>query len=150
MTGAKMILHDWQRGKIPFFVPPPRQEDDDNLSEEPVVHGIDKDAVADSEEASAALKAIASVMASQQGRSVPVQKDLFGENELGADVADSSNDDGRKSELGAEDEDEDESGDDDENEGEGEGGDDDEDEGEGESESGDDDEDGSDGDSEES
>ncbi|WOL15421.1 nuclear/nucleolar GTPase 2 [Canna indica] len=28
MTAAKMILHDWQRGKIPFFVPPPKQESD--------------------------------------------------------------------------------------------------------------------------
>ncbi|PRQ40200.1 putative nucleolar GTP-binding protein [Rosa chinensis] len=26
MTAAKMILHDWQRGKIPFFVPPPQRE----------------------------------------------------------------------------------------------------------------------------
>ncbi|TQD74527.1 hypothetical protein C1H46_039930 [Malus baccata] len=26
MTAAKMVLHDWQRGKIPFFVPPPKRE----------------------------------------------------------------------------------------------------------------------------
>ncbi|MBD4021943.1 hypothetical protein GUI04_23830, partial [Xanthomonas citri pv. citri] len=26
-TAAKMVLHDWQRGKIPFFVPPPKQDD---------------------------------------------------------------------------------------------------------------------------
>ncbi|XP_078177683.1 nuclear/nucleolar GTPase 2-like [Carex rostrata] len=25
MTVAKMVLHDWQRGKIPFFVPPPQE-----------------------------------------------------------------------------------------------------------------------------
>jgi nuclear GTP-binding protein len=25
MTAAKMVLHDWQRGKIPFFVPPPQE-----------------------------------------------------------------------------------------------------------------------------
>jgi nuclear GTP-binding protein len=25
MTTAKMVLHDWQRGKIPFFVPPPQE-----------------------------------------------------------------------------------------------------------------------------
>lgn len=80
MTGAKMILHDWQRGKIPFFVPPPRQEDDS--SEEPNVCGINEEAVRDSNQASAALKVIASVMSSQQQRSVPVQRDLFGEIEL--------------------------------------------------------------------
>ncbi|KAA8523877.1 hypothetical protein F0562_010300 [Nyssa sinensis] len=32
MTAAKMVLHDWQRGKIPFFVQPPRQ-DEDSLEE---------------------------------------------------------------------------------------------------------------------
>ncbi|KAK1650048.1 hypothetical protein QYE76_067853 [Lolium multiflorum] len=26
-TAAKMVLHDWQRGKIPFFVPPPQQKE---------------------------------------------------------------------------------------------------------------------------
>ena len=25
-TAAKMILNDWQRGKIPYFVPPPATE----------------------------------------------------------------------------------------------------------------------------
>ncbi|XWS11058.1 hypothetical protein CRYUN_Cryun38cG0051000 [Craigia yunnanensis] len=80
-TGAKMILHDWQRGKIPFFVAPPRQEADDSL-EEPTVHGIDKDAVADNSQADAALKAIANVMLFQQQKNVPVKTDLFSENEL--------------------------------------------------------------------
>ncbi|KAL0399370.1 UNVERIFIED_CONTAM: Nuclear/nucleolar GTPase 2 [Sesamum radiatum] len=34
MTAAKVILHDWQRGKIPFFVPPPKQEADIDEPEE--------------------------------------------------------------------------------------------------------------------
>lgn len=80
MTAAKMILHDWQRGKIPFFVPPPHQED--NSSAEPNVCGLNEEAVGDNNQASAALKVIASVMSSQQQRNVPVQRDLFGENEL--------------------------------------------------------------------
>ncbi|ESR65156.1 nuclear/nucleolar GTPase 2 [Citrus sinensis] len=80
MTAAKMILHDWQRGKIPFFVPPPHQEDDS--SAEPNVCGLNEEAVGDNNQASAALKVIASVMSSQQQRNVPVQRDLFGENEL--------------------------------------------------------------------
>ncbi|TKY49087.1 Nuclear/nucleolar GTPase 2 [Spatholobus suberectus] len=79
MTAAKMILHDWQRGRIPFFVPPPRQ---DVLSEEPNVNGVNLDDAVDGNEASAAIKAIADVLSSQQQTSVPVQKDLFSENEL--------------------------------------------------------------------
>ncbi|CAJ1956918.1 unnamed protein product [Sphenostylis stenocarpa] len=79
MTGAKMVLHDWQRGRIPFFVPPPRQ---DEASEEPNVNGVDIDDAVDSNEASAAIKAIADVLSSQQQISVPVQKDLYSENEL--------------------------------------------------------------------
>ncbi|WCJ23429.1 Nucleolar GTP-binding protein 2 [Euphorbia peplus] len=54
-TVAKMVLHDWQRGKIPFFVAPPRQEDDDSL-EKPVAEGED------SNKKVAALKAIANVI----------------------------------------------------------------------------------------
>ncbi|XP_011042468.1 PREDICTED: nucleolar GTP-binding protein 2 [Populus euphratica] len=80
MTAAKMVLHDWQRGKIPFFVPPPRLEDESK--EEPNVNGIDTEDAGDSNQASAALKAIANVMSSQQQKTVPVQRDLFSENEL--------------------------------------------------------------------
>ncbi|XP_027340593.1 nuclear/nucleolar GTPase 2 [Abrus precatorius] len=79
MTAAKMVLHDWQRGKIPFFVPPPRLDD---LSEEPNVNGITVDDAVDGNEASAAIKAISDVLSSQQQISVPVQRDLYSENEL--------------------------------------------------------------------
>lgn len=81
-TVAKMVLHDWQRGKIPFFVPPPRQ---DESLEEPNNFGTDKDEGGESSEASAAFKAIANVISSQQLKSVPVQRDLFSENELKGD-----------------------------------------------------------------
>ncbi|KAJ6950221.1 nucleolar GTP-binding protein 2 [Populus alba x Populus x berolinensis] len=81
MTAAKMVLHDWQRGKIPFFVPPPRLENESK--EEPnVINGIDTEDAGDSNQASAAMKAIANVMSSQQQKTVPVQRDLFSENEL--------------------------------------------------------------------
>lgn len=43
MTAAKMILHDWQRGKIPFFVPPPKLNEVSEAEEEPNVNGIDVD-----------------------------------------------------------------------------------------------------------
>ncbi|KAL8507896.1 hypothetical protein ACS0TY_018445 [Phlomoides rotata] len=76
MTGAKMILHDWQRGKIPFFVPPPKQEDE--VSEQA------KEIEGDEAEASAAAarRAIEEVIISQQMADVPVQKDLFSEQDL--------------------------------------------------------------------
>ncbi|WCJ32163.1 Nucleolar GTP-binding protein 2 [Euphorbia peplus] len=83
-TVAKMVLHDWQRGKIPFFVAPPRQEDDS--LEKPSSSGVDEEAEGeDNNRKAAALKAIANVIASQQERSVPVQRDLFSENELKGD-----------------------------------------------------------------
>lgn len=85
-TAAKMILHDWQRGKIPFFVPPPHKEEGDS-SEKPNSYGVDEEAERDSNKKSAALKAIAIVISSQQQRSVPVQRDLFSENELKCDDA---------------------------------------------------------------
>ncbi|TXG73746.1 hypothetical protein EZV62_002325 [Acer yangbiense] len=60
-TAAKMILHDWQRGKIPFFVPPPKLED--KSSEEADANGVNEEAVADDNQAStaAAFKIIASM-----------------------------------------------------------------------------------------
>lgn len=78
MTAAKMILHDWQRGKIPFFVPPPQRE---LPSEKPGVNEVENDTVIDPNHASA-FRAIANVISSQQQMSVPVQRDLYNENEL--------------------------------------------------------------------
>ena len=85
MTVAKMVLHDWQRGRIPFFVPPPRQDDS---PEEPNVNGVDIDEAVDDNQASAAIKAIANVLSSQQQRSVPVQRDLYSETELNGETTD--------------------------------------------------------------
>ncbi|KAL0306498.1 UNVERIFIED_CONTAM: Nuclear/nucleolar GTPase 2 [Sesamum radiatum] len=76
MTAAKVILHDWQRGKIPFFVPPPKQEADVNEPEEEKDNGVDDD------KNSAARKAIEDVISSQQIDDVPIQEDLFSEQEL--------------------------------------------------------------------
>ncbi|KNA23503.1 hypothetical protein SOVF_024280 [Spinacia oleracea] len=91
MTAAKMVLYDWQRGKIPFFVPPPQEED--NTSEVPLVAGDDRDGETETEEdkdkekSSSAMKAIADVILSQQLENVPVQTELFSETELkGGDV----------------------------------------------------------------
>ncbi|XP_043690011.1 nuclear/nucleolar GTPase 2 [Telopea speciosissima] len=80
MTAAKMVLHDWQRGRIPFFVRPPQQED--GPSEPLTVSGVDEDAAVHGDRASAALKAIANVISSQHLKNVPVQRDLYSEDEL--------------------------------------------------------------------
>ncbi|PIA45543.1 hypothetical protein AQUCO_01600024v1 [Aquilegia coerulea] len=85
-TAAKMVLHDWQRGRIPFFVPPPEQED--GPSKETSVPGTSEDAVVDSDRASAAIRAIANVISSQQLKHVPVQRDLFSKKELEGEKAD--------------------------------------------------------------
>lgn len=85
MTGAKMILHDWQRGRIPFFVPPPKLDDKASEAEaevETTVPGIDPEAIADNNQAAAALKAIAGIMSSQQQKTVPVQRDFYDEKDL--------------------------------------------------------------------
>ncbi|CAH8325824.1 unnamed protein product [Eruca vesicaria subsp. sativa] len=85
MTGAKMILHDWQRGRIPFFVPPPKVEDkasEGEVEAEVTVPGIDQEAIADNNQAAAALKAIAGIMSSQQQKDVPVQRDFFDKKDL--------------------------------------------------------------------
>ena len=75
MTAAKMILHDWQRGKIPFFVPPPQQQEGDpsgnsnlpDASEEPTIS---------TDRTAAAMKAIAGIISSQQLMHVPAHKDF--------------------------------------------------------------------------
>ncbi|KAI4374704.1 hypothetical protein MLD38_012667 [Melastoma candidum] len=85
-TAAKMVLHDWQRGKIPFFVPPPRQEGEssDNTRD----YSMESEEVVDKDKASAAFRAIANVISSQQQMKVPVQRDLFSEDELKGGSAD--------------------------------------------------------------
>lgn len=82
-TAAKMVLHDWQRGKIPFFVTPPERE---LPLDEPGIKNIENDTAVDSNQKST-YKAIADIISSQQLSSIPVQKDLFTEEELKGDEA---------------------------------------------------------------
>ncbi|PSR95682.1 Nuclear/nucleolar GTPase [Actinidia chinensis var. chinensis] len=85
MTAAKMVLHDWQRGKIPFFVPPTQEEK--GSAEEPSEPGVEKDGAVNEDKDSAATRAIANVISSQQLEDVPVQKDLFNEDELRGEIS---------------------------------------------------------------
>jgi nuclear GTP-binding protein len=68
-TVAKMVLHDWQRGKIPFFVPPPQHEgsapESSELFEKSSEERVSSDRTA------SAMKAIAGIIASQQSMNVP-------------------------------------------------------------------------------
>lgn len=70
MTAVKMVLHDWQRGKIPFFVPPPQQQECDpseksdspDASEEPTVS---------TDRTASAMKAFPGIVSFQQLMHVP-------------------------------------------------------------------------------
>lgn len=73
-TGAKMVLHDWQRGRIPFFVPPTQKDDIDATEEAPVLLGTDISA--------SARKNIADIVSSQQLIDIPEQKDFFDASDL--------------------------------------------------------------------
>jgi nuclear GTP-binding protein len=58
-----MVLHDWQRGKIPFYVPPP-QQNEDGPSEITVEKSGEE--VVSTDRANAAMEKIAGIISSQQ------------------------------------------------------------------------------------
>ncbi|KAK4771175.1 hypothetical protein SAY87_031707 [Trapa incisa] len=107
-TAAKMILHDWQRGKIPFFVPPPQTETEASAEPSAAENDTSVDRADDSSQVAAAFQAIANVISSQQQKNVPVQRDLFTEEELkgGPDSEPISSEDEDAKESSAEEEDE--------------------------------------------
>ncbi|KAG1361255.1 putative Nuclear/nucleolar GTPase 2 [Cocos nucifera] len=59
MTAAKMILHDWQRGKIPFFVPPPQQQEGDPSGNSNSPDASEEEPTISTDRTAAAMKAIA-------------------------------------------------------------------------------------------
>ncbi|XP_052149040.1 nuclear/nucleolar GTPase 2 [Oryza glaberrima] len=87
-TTAKMVLHDWQRGKIPFFVPPPQQGEDSPSETAEPVEKSDEEGVS-SDRTAAAMKAIAGIISSQQQMNVPCQKE-FGVTNEDSEVAEQS------------------------------------------------------------
>jgi nuclear GTP-binding protein len=101
-TVAKMVLHDWQRGKIPFFVPPPKIEDDS--ADEPNTYGLLDQDTANNPQAAAAVKAISSVITSQLQASMGAQSNLFEKDPNGEPSSDqitATTDDDTKHELSA-------------------------------------------------
>lgn len=84
-----MVLHDWQRGKIPFFVPPPQQSEDGASESAEPVGKTEEDGVS-SDRTAAAMKAIAGIISSQQNMNVPCHK----EHDAGkGDIESADNDD---------------------------------------------------------
>ncbi|KAM0896407.1 hypothetical protein ACQ4PT_023223 [Festuca glaucescens] len=79
-TAAKMVLHDWQRGKIPFFVPSPQQKED-GPSE--IAESVEKsgEEVVSSDQTAEAMKEIAGIISSQQTMNVPCQTEFGRTNE---------------------------------------------------------------------
>lgn len=71
MTAAKMVLRDWQRINIPFFVPIPRQENDSSKGRDEL--SLENDKAVFDEQVLAARKAIADVISSQQLKDISVQ-----------------------------------------------------------------------------
>ncbi|GJY00333.1 hypothetical protein Tco_0357351 [Tanacetum coccineum] len=86
MTASKMVLHNWQRGKIPFFVSPPKQEDASTEPEEDNLLEKDDSAVANDKEATA-KSIIKSIVSSQLQKHVSVQEDLFSAKKLKGDAS---------------------------------------------------------------
>lgn len=87
MTAAKMVLHDWQRGKIPFFVPPPKQDDASAEPEKDSLPEKDDEAAVANDKEAAAKSIIKSIVSSQLQKHVPVQEDLFTAKELKGDAS---------------------------------------------------------------
>ncbi|KAK3147239.1 hypothetical protein QOZ80_3BG0279890 [Eleusine coracana subsp. coracana] len=79
-TVAKMVLHDWQRGKIPFFVPPPQHSEEAAPENSEPVEKSNDDGVS-SDRTAAAMKAIAGIISSQQNMNVPCQNESTTNND---------------------------------------------------------------------
>lgn len=80
-----MILHDWQRGRIPFFVPPPRQQDDGESPKESDEPNLGEDSSGSADQKSAAMRAIAGIISAQQVMNVPENKGFFGHGDAPED-----------------------------------------------------------------
>eukprot|EP00250_Pteridium_aquilinum_P024420 c29055_g1_i1 orf=442-2277(-) len=86
-TAAKMVLQDWQRGKIPFFMPPPRLPEEPNSKkggQESTVTMQEGQTVTNAEKKDASvLAAIDMVIKKQQLTPVPVQRNFYDEEDEG-------------------------------------------------------------------
>ena len=79
-----MVLQDWQRGKIPFFIAPPRLPDDEKSNKPNDEEKNAVDGKSGKKDASI-IAAIETVVKKQQKTQVPVQKNFFNEEDEGAE-----------------------------------------------------------------
>ncbi|KAL2642357.1 hypothetical protein R1flu_009944 [Riccia fluitans] len=102
-TAAKMVLFDWQRGRIPFFTPPPQRPEAEGASNEnpgkllQISIGNSEDVPKEEKEAAAV---ILDVVSKQQIRKVPVQKDFFNTEDEPNQVQEGEEDIGSDADLG--------------------------------------------------
>lgn len=111
-TAAKMVLHDWVRGRIPFFIPPPRIEG-------PLPEGTKAPASAEGQSETeeqtvtqVAASAIADVVKKQKVRHVPVKENFFDVEDINnpdhEDLQSESDDDDDMNEIGSRDDEDEE------------------------------------------
>lgn len=88
-TAAKMVLQDWQRGKIPFFTPPPRLQDGQKAEIGGQASTIkeDQDVAKAEKKDGSVVAAIDMVIRKQQQTEVPVQKNFYDEEDEGTEDA---------------------------------------------------------------
>jgi nuclear GTP-binding protein len=70
-----MVLHEWQRGKISFCLPPPQQNEYGPSEITELVERSGEEVVS-SDRTAAAMKAIAGIISSQQTMNVPCQREF--------------------------------------------------------------------------
>ena len=143
-TAAKMVLHDWQRGKIPFFTMPPDDEaepdrPDDEAEEEAEEEEEDPTGHQDEiekREAELIASGAATALGKQQKAHLPVQDDFFDHEDNKTDTEDeggaTSDEDKQGNEQDDDDEESDDDGDDESNDDDGDDDDDESDDGYGE------------------
>ena len=84
-TAAKMVLYDWQRGRIPFFAPPPKA-DAKRKGLGAIAHDLPQDAAdAERRAADAFVEKANEAVARQVGRRMPAAHGMFDEEDQRGD-----------------------------------------------------------------
>ena len=81
-TAAKMVLYDWQRGRIPFFAPPPKLDAKRRGLLGAIAHDLPQDAAdAERRAADAFVEKANEAVARQVGRRMPAAHGMFDEED---------------------------------------------------------------------
>jgi nuclear GTP-binding protein len=94
-TAAKMVLQDWQRGRIPFFAPPPQLPEHMRNGRNVPKSQLPEDAAdAEVDAAAAFLEGATFAAMKQVGRRMPAAHGLFDEEDMRGDEDANGNEDG--------------------------------------------------------